>query len=216
MSAAALRVLIVDDESPARARLRRLLLAHPQVEVVAEARNGREAVTKARQFKPEVVVMDFTMPELNGREATRQIRKELPETEVLILTMHESEELAREVVADGAKGYVLKSQAGNALVEAIRALAQHKPYFTTRLGAFVFKGYLNETTRESPVLTPREREIVQLIAEGKGTKEVATLLNVSVKTVEFHKARVMEQLDLHSTPALIKFAIAEGLVSAES
>ena len=207
-----MKILIVDDHEMVRKGLRSLLEEQPDLEVVAEARNGREAVTKALECRPDVVVMDFTMPELNGREATRQIRKELPETEVLILTMHESEELAREVVADGAKGYVLKSQAGNALVEAIRSIAQHKPYFTTRLGTFVFKGYLNQTTRESPALTPREREIVQLIAEGKSNKEVAIALDISTKTAETHRTNIMRKLDLHSAGDLVRYAIRNRLV----
>jgi DNA-binding NarL/FixJ family response regulator len=207
-----MKILIVDDHEMVRKGLRSLLEEQPDLEVVAEARNGREAVTKAREHKPDVVVMDFTMPELNGREATRQIRKELPETEVLILTMHESEELAREIVADGAKGYVLKSQAGNALVEAIRSIAQHKPYFTTRLETFVYKGYLNQTTRESPTLTPREREIVQLIAEGKSNKEVAIALDISTKTAETHRTNIMRKLDLHSAGDLVRYAIRNRLV----
>jgi DNA-binding NarL/FixJ family response regulator len=207
-----MRILIADDHEMVRKGLRSLLEEQPEFEIVAEARNGREAVTKAREHKPDVVVMDFTMPELNGREATRLIRKELPDTEVLILTMHESEELAREVVAAGANGYVLKSQAGNALVEAIHSLALHKPYFTTRLGAFVFKGYLNENTRESPELTPREREIVQLIAEGKSNKEVAIALNISTKTAETHRTNIMRKLDLHSAGDLVRYAIRNKLV----
>ena len=207
-----IRILIVDDHEMVRKGLHSVLDELPDIKVAGEARNGREAVSKAREIKPDVVIMDFTMPELNGREATRQIRKELPETEVLILTMHESEELAREVVAAGANGYVLKSQAGNALVEAIHSLAQHKPYFTTRMGAFVFKGYLNENTRESPALTPREREIVQLVAEGKSNKEVAIALDISTKTAETHRTNIMRKLDLHSAGDLVRYAIRNKLV----
>jgi len=208
----AINILIADDHEMVRKGLRSVLEEQPGLAVTGEARNGREAVTKARELRPDVVIMDFTMPELNGREATRQIRKELPETEVLILTMHESEELAREVVAAGANGYVLKSQAGNALVDAINSLAQHKPYFTTRMGAFVFKGYLNENTRESPTLTPREREIVQLVAEGKSNKEVAIALDISTKTAETHRTNIMRKLDLHSAGDLVRYAIRNKLV----
>jgi DNA-binding NarL/FixJ family response regulator len=207
-----MKILIADDHEMVRKGLKGLLEEQPDFKVVGEARNGREAVLKARELKPDVVIMDFTMPELNGREATRLIRKELPQTEVLILTMHESEELAREIVSAGANGYVLKSQAGNALVEAIHSLAAHKPYFTTRMGAFVFKGYLNQKTCESPALTPREREIVQLIAEGKSNKDVAVALDISTKTAETHRTNIMRKLDLHTAGDLVRYAIRNKLV----
>ena len=181
-------------------------------EVCGEARTGREAVDKAGELKPDVVVMDFTMPELNGMEATRQIHATLPRTQVLILTMHESEELVREVLAAGARGYMLKSDAGRALVEAIQSLADHKPYFTTKVSALVLQGYLNPTTRENPTLTPREREIVQLVAEGKSTKEVADKLNISPKTAETHRTNIMRKLNLHSVSGLVRYAIRNRLV----
>jgi DNA-binding NarL/FixJ family response regulator len=195
-----------------RKGLHSVLDEQPDMTVVGEARNGREAVAKARDLKPDVVIMDFTMPELNGREATHQICKEFPNTKVLILTMHESEELAREIVKAGARGYVLKSQAGNALVDAIHALVEDKTYFTNRMGSFVFKGYFNETTRESPQLTRREQEIVQLVAEGKSNKEVAIALNISTKTAETHRTNIMRKLDLHSAGDLVRYAIRNKLV----
>lgn len=181
-------------------------------EVCGEARTGREAVDKAGELKPDVVIMDFTMPELNGMEATRQIHAALPRTQVLILTMHESEELVREVLAAGARGYMLKSDAGRALVDAIQALADNKPYFTSKVSALVLQGYLNPTTRENPTLTPREREIVQLVAEGKSTKEVADKLNISPKTAETHRTNIMRKLNLHSVSGLVRYAIRNRLV----
>ena len=208
----ATRILIVDDHEMVRKGLHSVLDEQPDIKVVGEARNGREAVTKARELKPDVVIMDFTMPELNGREATRQIRKELPETEVLILTMHESEELVREVLAAGARGYVLKSDAGRALVDALKAMAEQKPYFTSKISALVLEGYLNPITRESSALTPREREIVQLVGEGRSTKELADKLGISPKTAETHRTNIMRKLNLHSVSEVVRYAIRNKLV----
>jgi DNA-binding NarL/FixJ family response regulator len=195
-----------------RQGLRALIEEQRGWEVCGEARTGREAVDKAGELKPDVVIMDFTMPELNGMEATRQIHAALPRTQVLILTMHESEELVREVLAAGARGYMLKSDAGRALVDAIQALADNKPYFTSKVSALVLQGYLNPTTRVNPTLTPREREIVQLVAEGKSTKEVADKLNISPKTAETHRTNIMRKLNLHSVSGLVRYAIRNRLV----
>jgi DNA-binding NarL/FixJ family response regulator len=181
-------------------------------QVCGEATTGRDAVTKTRELKPDIVVMDFTMPELNGMEATRQIRAALPRTQVLILTMHESEELVREVLAAGARGYVLKSDAGRALVDALKALADQKPYFTSKISALVLDGYLNPVTRENPVLTPREREIVQLVAEGRSTKELADRLGISPKTAETHRTNIMRKLNMHSVSEVVRYAIRNKLV----
>lgn len=207
-----LRILLADDHEMVRAGLRAVIEEQRGWEVCGEARTGREAVDRAFELNPDVVVMDFTMPELNGMEATRQIHARLPRTQVLILTMHESEELVREVLAAGARGYMLKSDAGHALVDAIQSLADQKPYFTSKVSTLVLKGYLNPSTRENPVLTPREREIVQLVAEGKSTKEVADKLNISPKTAETHRTNIMRKLNLHSVSGLVRYAIRNRLV----
>jgi DNA-binding NarL/FixJ family response regulator len=207
-----LRILLADDHEMVRQGLRAVIEEQRGWEVCGEARTGREAVARALELKPDVVVMDFTMPELNGMEATRQIRAVLPRTQVLILTMHESEELIPEVLAAGALGYVLKSDAGGSLVEAIQSLASQKPYFTSKVSTMVLKGYLNPSTRETPVLTPREREIVQLVAEGKSTKELADKLNISPKTADTHRTNIMRKLNLHSVSELVRYAIRNKLV----
>ena len=207
-----LRILLADDHELLRQGLRTLIEDQSGWQVCGEATTGREAVTKARELKPDIVVMDFTMPELNGMEATRQIRAALPRTEVLLLTMHESEELVREVLAAGARGYVLKSDAGRVLVDALKALADQKPYFTSKISALVLEGYLNPITRENPALTPREREIVQLVAEGRSTKELADRLGISPKTAETHRTNIMRKLNVHSVSEVVRYAIRNKLV----
>ena len=207
-----LRILLADDHELLRQGLRTLIEDQSGWQVCGEATTGREAVAKARELKPDIVVMDFTMPELNGMEATRQIRAALPRTQVLLLTMHESEELVREVLAAGARGYVLKSDAGRVLVDALKALADQKPYFTSRISALVLEGYLNPITREKATLTPREREIVQLVAEGRSTKELADRLGISPKTAETHRTNIMRKLNLHSVSEVVRYAIRNKLV----
>ncbi|MBI4454998.1 MAG: response regulator transcription factor [Acidobacteria bacterium] len=213
-----MRILIADDHEVVRRGFRSLLETRPEWEVCAEAVTGREAVEKATQHNPDVVVMDISMPELNGLEATRQIVKALPKVEVLILTMHDSEELVREVLDAGARGYVLKSDAGRDLVAAVDAVRRHKPFFTSRVSEIVLDGYLkrNSHTGKEGIrlsrLTPREREIVQLLAEGKSNKEVAVALNISVKTAETHRANVMNKLGLHSVTELVRYAVRNKIV----
>jgi len=207
-----MRILFADDHEMVRQGLRAVIEEQHGWEVCGEARTGREAVAKALELKPDVVVMDFTMPELNGMDATRQIRAALPRTQVLILTMHESEELIPEVLAAGALGYVLKSDAAGSLVEAIQALAEQRPYFTSKVASAVLKGYLNPATRDTPTLTPREREIVQLVAEGKSTKEVAERLKISLKTADTHRTNIMRKLKLHSVSELVRYAIRNKLL----
>ncbi len=207
-----LRILLADDHEMVRKGLRATIEGHPGWEVCGEARTGREAVAKARELCPDVIVMDFTMPELNGMEATRQIRAALPLTEVLILSMHESEKLVRELLAAGARGYLLKTDAGEFLVAALKALSEHKPYFTPKVSAVVLQGYLNPEAQESPDLTPREREILQLIAEGRATKQIAETLGISVKTAETHRTNLMRKLDLHSTADVVRYAIRNQIV----
>jgi len=214
----ALRILIVDDHEVVRRGLRALIESHPGWEVCGEAMTGREGVEKTKKLRPEVVVMDIAMPELNGLEATRQIMKAAPRTGVLILTVHESEQLVHEVLEAGAQGYVLKSAAGRDLVSAIEALGQHKPFFTDSVARIVLEGYRRKGSQDersgdsSSLLSPREREIIQLLAEGKNNYEVAGALNISVKTVETHRAHIMEKLDLHSITELVHYAIRNRIV----
>jgi DNA-binding NarL/FixJ family response regulator len=215
-----LRILVADDHEVVRRGLRALLESRPGWEVCGEATTGREAVEKARELKPDLVVLDITMPELNGLEATRQILKSLPRTEVLVLTVHESEQVVHEVLEAGARGYVLKSDAGRDLVAAVQALSQHKPFLTLgvtemMLGAYQKVGLPQEEpgASHSP-LSPREREIVQLLAEGRSNKDVATTLNISVKTVETHRANIMMKLNLHSIGDLVRYAIRNGIIEA--
>jgi DNA-binding NarL/FixJ family response regulator len=213
------RTLIADDHDVVRRGLCSLLVA-AGIEVVGEAANGREAVERSRELKPDVVVMDISMPELNGLEATRQIIAELPGTEVLILTMHQAEELVRQVLDSGARGYMLKSDAGKELVLAVQALRQHQPFLTTKISEMVLSGYLRRNSNPLPVpptggtarLTPREREILQLLAEGNSNKEVAGKLGISVKTAETHRSRVMAKLNLNSITDLVRYAVRNGIV----
>jgi DNA-binding NarL/FixJ family response regulator len=210
------RILVADDHEIVRQGLRRLLETQPGWEVCGEAASGREAVAKARQLKPDVAVLDFGMPELNGAEAARQILKETPRTEVLILTMHDAEQLVREVLQAGAHGYVLKSDASRDLVAAVQALLMHKTFLSPGVSRVVVEGYLrgSEVETRADRLTPREREIVQLIAEGKSNKEIASSLNISVKTVEAHRSHLMHKLNLSSVSEVVRYAIRNKIVEA--
>jgi len=216
----AVRILVADDHEIVRQGLRALLETQPGWQVAGEATNGREAVEKAKRLKPDLVVLDVSMPSLNGLEAARQIRKSLPDTEVLILTMHDSEQLIREVLEVGARGYVLKSDAGRELVTAVETVRKHKPYFTSRVNEIVLDGYLRSGSPEDHNmprvvrLSAREREIVQLLAEGKSNKEVAVALHISVKTAETHRTNLMRKLDLHSISELVRYAIRNKIVEA--
>jgi DNA-binding NarL/FixJ family response regulator len=218
------RILVADDHEIVRRGLKALLEAQPEWEVVAEAVTGREAVEKAKQTTPEVAILDVGMPDLNGLEATRQVLKALPSTEVLILTMHESEQIVREVLDAGARGYVLKSDAGKDLVAAVEALCQHRTFFSSKVSDMLLNSYLRHADRapdsnlavatESPRsrLTAREREIVQLLAEGKSNKEVAAALNISIKTAETHRTNIMNKLDLRSITELVRYAVRNNMV----
>ena len=214
------RILIADDHDVVREGLKTLLAARADFQVCGEATTGREAVAQARELKPHVVVLDFSMPELNGLEATRQIRKALPGIEVLILTMHDSETLAREVLAAGARGFLLKTHAKRQLVAAVDALARHQPFFTGALSALVLDTFLHpdkhpaKSSAPADRLTPREREVIQLIAEGRTSKDVALQLGLSVKTADAHRANIMRKLDLHSVSELVRYAVRNQIVQA--
>jgi len=211
------RILIADDHELVRRGVRTLLEAHPGWEVCGEALTGREAVEKARASNPDVVVMDISMPELNGLEATRQIVKVLPKTEVLVLTVHESEQVEQEVLAAGARGYILKSDDGRDLVTAIEQLRRHRPFFTAKVTRMVLDNYIHNRAPGAgpglgPSLTSREREVAQLLAEGKGNKEVATLLGISLRTVECHRSNLLRKLGLHNLTELVHYAIRNKMV----
>jgi DNA-binding NarL/FixJ family response regulator len=214
-------ILLADDHEVLRSGLRGLLEAREGWVVCAEASTGRQAVAMARECRPEVAVLDLAMPELNGLEATRRIRAELPETEVLVFSMHESEHLVREALEAGARGYVLKSDAARHLVTAVESAIEHRPYFSGTVGAAIVGGFLRASDASgasiqstATTLTGREREIVQLLAEGHSNRDVAAALAISVKTVETHRSAVMRKLGLHSLAELIRYAIRNGLAEA--
>jgi len=210
--------LIADDHEVVRRGARVLLEGQPGWTVCAEVDNGREAVEKARQLAPDVVILDIAMPQLNGLDATRGIRQAAPQAEILILTMYESHQVIREVLAAGARGYLLKSDAGRELVSAVEALSRHKPFFTSRVAEMVLDGYLKQDEAlEAPPslgqdLTAREREVVQLLAEGRTNKEVAAALGISVKTAETHRNHVMQKLRLGSLTQLVRYAVRNKIV----
>jgi len=211
-----LRILIADDHEIVRRGVRAQLTQRTGWEVCGEAVNGREAIDLARQLRPELAVLDLSMPELNGIEATRHIKREFPNTEVLILTMHDSEQTIRAAVAAGARGYLLKSDDAYHLNNAIEALACHRPYFSPRVAEK--SPFVNATSNaekcDSLLLTAREREVMQMLTEGKSNREVARRLQISVKTVETHRAKVMRKLDVNSIVELVRYAIRNQIVEA--
>jgi DNA-binding NarL/FixJ family response regulator len=212
-----LRILVADDHQVVRTGLRALLESKTGWQVCAEAANGREAVEKANECQPDVAVLDIGMPLLNGVEATRQIRKVSPNTEILILTMHDSEYMIQGVLEAGAHGYILKDDADRNLLAAVEALRRHKPYLSSRVSQTVSKAASSHgggIGRPARRLTPREREVVQLLAEGKSNKEIATYLNISVKTAETHRANIMLKLNFHSVTELVRYAVKNKIIQA--
>ena len=213
------RILIADDHELIRKGIASTLEEVPGWTVVAQAENGRQAVDLAQSLRPDIVVLDMTMPELNGLEATRQILSNRTGERVLILTAHESEQLVREVLNAGAQGYVLKSDAGRALVSAVEALLDGRPFFTSKVARIVLDGFLR-SPEDAPngdaaqTLSPREREIVQLLAEGKSNKEVARALGITVKTAETHRSNIMRKMQFASLSDLIRYAIRNNIVGA--
>jgi DNA-binding NarL/FixJ family response regulator len=209
--------MIADDHEVVRRGLRSLVEAQPGWQVVGEATDGRDVVKKASELKPEVVILDIAMPNLNGLEATRQLVKSDPDIKVLILTLHDSEQVIREVLTAGARGFLLKTDAARDLVSAVDSLRQNKTYFTSRVAAMVLDGFLKggpgaSVTSTTTPLTAREREIVQLLAEGKSTKEVACLLGLSVKTAETHRSNIMRKLEIHSVSDLVLYAVRNNII----
>jgi len=207
-----IKILLADDHALVRHGFRMILAAQPDMEVAGEAGNGREAVELAQKLKPDVVVMDVAMPELNGIEATRRIVELAPRARVLALSMHKDAVYVREILRAGARGYLLKDSADADLLAAVRAVAKGEGYLSPGVSDAVLSDYRRHVTDPLDLLTSREREVLQLIAEGKTNKEIATSLALSVYTVEAHRGRLMEKLNLHSTGELVRFAVRSGLI----
>ncbi|HYK62693.1 MAG TPA: response regulator transcription factor [Bryobacteraceae bacterium] len=207
-----IRILLADDHALVRQGFRMILEAQPDMEIVGQAGNGREAVELASKLHPDVTVMDVAMPELNGIEATRRITTVSPRTRVLALSMHKDSMYVREILRAGARGYLLKDSGDADLVAAVRAVAKGDGYISPSVSGAVLSDYRRHVTDPLDLLTSREREVLQMIAEGKTNKEIATSLSLSVYTVEAHRGRVMEKLNLHSTGELVRFALRNGLI----
>ncbi|HUA60207.1 MAG TPA: response regulator transcription factor [Verrucomicrobiae bacterium] len=213
-----LRVLLADDHNLIRAGLRLVISQEPDFQVVGEAGNGRQAVEMARELKPDVVVMDIGMPDLNGIEACRQILTDLPETHVVMLSMHSDEGYVLRALKAGARAYLLKDSAEADLARAIRAAANGKSFFSPAVAKLLLDDYIRKLERTGAedsyeLLTPREREILQLVAEGKSSKDIANLLALSVYTVETHRANILQKLNLKSVAELILYAVRKGIIS---
>jgi DNA-binding NarL/FixJ family response regulator len=213
-----LKILVVDDHDIIRRGLKDLLSGRPGWEVCGEAKTGKEAIRLASELQPGVIVMDISMPDLNGLEAARRIHKLLPKTGILFLTMHFSDQLVRDVVEAGARGYILKSDADRELVTAVESIAHGRAFFTSQASDLLLNGFSRSGSIADPELptrqrlTAREREIVQLIAEGKTSKEVAVALEISVKTAETHRANIMRKLEIHSISELVRYAIKNRII----
>jgi DNA-binding NarL/FixJ family response regulator len=215
-----IKIILADDHKIMRQGLHNLLEKQADFEVVDEADDGITAVKKTRKLSPDVIIMDVAMPGLNGIEATRQIKADMPDVKVIALSMHAEKRFVAEMLNAGASAYLLKDSAFEELVQAIRAALVNKIYLNPSIAENVIKDYINQVPRESfsafSILTKREREVLQLLAEGRSTKEIASLLFLSVKTVETHRKNIMEKLDLHSVAELTKYAIREGITSLDS
>jgi DNA-binding NarL/FixJ family response regulator len=214
-----LRILIADDHDLMRRGLKSLLESRPGWSICAEAHTGREAVTKAEELKPDIVILDITMPELNGLEAARRILKASPNSEILVLSVHYSDQLIRDILDAGIRGYIVKSDSDRDLIVAVEALANHKPFFTPRATELILHNFNNRSSSPSELpeitgnrLTSREREIVQLLSEGKSSKEVASVLSISVKTAETHRANIMRKLEIHSVSELVRYAVRNQII----
>ena len=214
------RILVADDHDIFRRGLKDLLTAHPGWEVVGEAKTGREAVALAEQLQPEIVVMDISMPDLNGLEASRRIHKAFPKIGILILTLHFSDQLLANIIEAGARAYIMKSDAARDLISGVEALTTKRTFFTAAAAGLLLHGFSKDQPvegAESRVLsrlTSREREIVQLLAEGKSSKEVAVALGISVKTVETHRVNIMRKLEIHSVSEVVRYAVKNQIIEA--
>jgi len=207
-----IRILLADDHAMVRKGFRLILEAQSDMSIVGEAGNGREAVELAESLHPDVIVMDVSMPELNGIEATRRLAASSPRTRVLALSMHKDSVYVREILRAGARGYLLKDSIDSELVSAVRAVAKGDGYLAPAVSDAVLTDYRRHVTDPLDLLSSREREVLQMIAEGKTNKEVASALNLSVYTIDAHRGKIMEKLNLHSTGELVRFAVRNGLV----
>jgi DNA-binding NarL/FixJ family response regulator len=211
-----LRILIADDHDLIRHGIKQLLVLHPGWEICSEASNGLEAVSAAQTSKPDIAILDISMPGLDGLEAARRIRQGSPDTEILILSMYSSDEVIREIVDAGAKGYILKSDSDRDLIMAVETIADHKPFFTSYAAELLLtsfkEGKLASDDALRDRLTPREREVVRLLAEGKSSKEVASSLSISVKTADTHRTNIMRKLQVHSVADLVRYAVRNQIV----
>ena len=207
-----IRVLLADDHAVVRQGFKMILGAQPDMEIVGEAGNGREAVELAEHLRPDVVVMDVAMPELNGIEATRRLASSVPHARVVALSMHKDSVYVREILRAGARGYLLKDSVAADLVSAIRAVASGEGYLSPAVSNAVLDDYRRHVTNPIDLLTSREREVLQMLAEGKTNKEIAVVLNLSVYTVDAHRGRIMEKLNVHSINELVRFAVRNGLI----
>jgi DNA-binding NarL/FixJ family response regulator len=216
------RVLLAEDHTIVRKGLRSLLDKETGIKVVGEAEDGRKAIVKAEELHPDVVVMDIAMPGLNGLEATRQIKKRFPDMKIIILTMHTNEEYVLQTLKAGASGYLVKKAAPAELISAINAINKGNSFLSPSISRMVIDEYIRRSKKISEgeegfeQLTVREREVLQLIAEGRKTREIAELLYISIKTVETHKAHIMDKLDIHSTAELTRYAIRKGIISSDT
>lgn len=213
-----LRILIADDHDIVRRGIRSLIEARPEWKVCDEAHSGREAVTKAEEKKPDIVILDISMPELNGLEAARRIRKVSPNSEILILSVHYSDQLIKEILDAGVRGFIVKSDSDRDLGVAVETLANHRPFFTSMATEVMLTNFQRPnaapTGMRASRLTSREREIVQLLSEGKSSKEVASSLGISVKTAETHRANIMRKLEIHSVSELVRYAVRNQIIEA--
>jgi len=215
-----LRILIADDHDLVRRGIKSLIESRPEWQVCDEAHSGREAVAKAEEKKPDIVVLDISMPELNGLEAARRIRKVSPGTEILILSVHYSDQLIKDILDVGVRGFIVKSDSDRDLIVALETLANHKPFFTSTATEVMLTNFHRPGSLPAPGelrnsrLTSREREIVQLLSEGKSSKEVASSLGISVKTAETHRANIMRKLEIHSVSELVRYAVRNQIIEA--
>lgn len=212
MSARTIKVLLADDHTIVRQGLKLILAAQPDFEVVGEAANGREAAELAEKLRPDIVLMDVQMPELNGIEATKRMVAANSRIRILVLSMHKEALYVREVLKAGARGYILKDAIDTELLSAMRSVARGDGYISPAVSGTLLTDYREQSSNPLDTLSSREREVLQLIAEGKTNKEVATRLNLSVYTVDSHRGKIMEKLNLHSAGELVRFAIKNGLV----
>ena len=214
MSSPVRRIILADDHEAIRLGVRSALSVLPDWRVVGEAATGREALELARSVRPDIAIIDYSLPMMNGLELTRAIKKELPRTEVLIFTMHDREDVLAELLSAGARGYLLKSDASKHLISAVEALAMRRPYCSGNVSQTLLDRFIESASKNSngTALTPREREIVQLIAEGRLNKEVAAILGLSIKTVETHRAAAMHKLDLKTTADLVRYAVRNNII----